>query len=44
MKVHSIKSLRLGVVTAVLLGLVGSGFGIFQFVIDMELLQEIASV
>lgn len=29
---QSTKSLRLGVVAAILLGLVGTGFGIYQFV------------
>lgn len=41
---QSTKSLRLGVVAAVLLGLVGTGFGIYQFVKEKELAQEIASV
>lgn len=41
---QSSKSLRLGVVAAILLGLVGTGFGIYQFVKDKELAQEIASV
>ncbi|ERT15019.1 hypothetical protein O185_00590, partial [Photorhabdus temperata J3] len=41
---QSTKSLRLGVVAAVLLGFVGTGFGIYQFVKEKELAQEIANV
>lgn len=41
---QSSKSLRLGVVASILLGLVGTGFGIYQFVKEKELAQEIASV
>ncbi|EOX1519440.1 DsbA family protein [Vibrio cholerae] len=41
---QSTKSLRLGVVAAIILGLAGTGFGIYQFVKEKELAQEIASV
>jgi protein-disulfide isomerase len=41
---QSTKSLRLGVVAAILLGLVGTGFGIYQFVKEKDLAQEIANV
>lgn len=41
---QSSKSLCLGVVASILLGLVGTGFGIYQFVKEKELAQEIASV
>ncbi|AJB55161.1 DsbA family protein [Enterobacter roggenkampii] len=38
------KSLRLGVIAAIILGLAGTGFGIYQFVKEKELAQEIANV
>ncbi|HDL8252041.1 TPA: DsbA family protein [Yersinia enterocolitica] len=41
---QSTKTLRTGVIAAVFLGLVGTGFGIYQFVKEKELAQEIASV
>ncbi|MDG2898501.1 protein-disulfide isomerase, partial [Escherichia coli] len=41
---QSTKSLRLGVFAAIILGLVGTGFGIYQLVKEKDLAQEIANV